>query len=153
MVIKFGRHKGMSLEVLVLQHPDYAAWMLFKESANCMLAEARGEARRLIQIFDERPFVAGCQGQDPDCDRPATRGSVYKGTTGTFWWCDECDPYQMGASPRKLEIVRSYTDVIYFVEAFCDASKNALKALISEMAEAKGLPTRVDENQAAAFFR
>jgi hypothetical protein len=151
MVLQFGKHIGMSVERLVLTQPDYVAWMLGQEGATGQLSAARREAARLIRRFDQKPFIEPCRA--PGCGNVATRGSVYVGSVRLVWWCESCAPDQLGASPSKLSIIRTYLDAVSYVNMCCGGNKQALKVLIKELDRAKGLPERVSEPQAVAFFR
>jgi hypothetical protein len=150
MLVTFGKHSGKSAEMLVLKHPDYAWWMLGVELPTAFLRQVQQELRRLIKVYNDKPIVVPCQA--PDCGSTATRGSVSRGAVWPRFWCDECDPYQLGASSGKLQIVRSFEDAICYVNMFCEGRKDMMRILIKELARAKGLPTRVGEQQAEKFF-
>jgi len=136
--------------MVVLKEPDYAAWVSNQAEATGMLAEAREEVCRLIQIFNEKPIVERCLGMD--CTKCATRATVYQGAMRPHWWCEKCNPYSLGAFDGKLMIIGSYEHAICYVSMFCRGCKYASKSLIRGLAQGKGLPERVGENQAAAFF-
>jgi hypothetical protein len=83
----------------------------------------------------------------------ATRCSLSRGAVRPLLcWCDDCDPYELGASAGKLRIVTSYGDALQYVHTYCRGEKPALRTLIRQLAEAKGLPERVGEQQAQDFF-
>jgi hypothetical protein len=150
MFISFGKHQRKSPQLLLLKYPDYALWMLREERATGNFANVQTELRRLIRLFDEIPIVVPCVGDD--CENIATRGTVYRGAVFSRWWCDSCDAYSAGASTGKLYVVRSFGDAVGYVSMVCEARKQALRVLIKELAKAKGLPTRVGEQQAQDFF-
>jgi hypothetical protein len=151
MVLPFGKHIGMSVERLVLTQPDYVVWMLGKEGATGALRQAQQEAGRLVRVFDRKPILEPCRA--PGCGNVATRASVYRGSVWPAWWCDTCDPDQLGASPGKLDIIRTYLDAVTYVNVCCSGRRQALRVIIKELARAKGLPERVGETQAVTFFR
>jgi hypothetical protein len=151
MVLHFGKHSGKLLEILVLKEPDYVAWMLGENGATGALRQAQQEAARLVRLLDQKPFIEPCRA--PGCGNVATRGSVYRGGVWPAWWCDTCDPDQLGASPGKLDIIQTYGDALSYVNMCCGGRKQALRVLIKALAQAKGLPERVSETQAVAFFR
>jgi hypothetical protein len=151
MILQFGKFFGKSIRTLVLKEPSYIWWMVHAEPETEQFLAAQEAVRELIRRFDEKPFVVRCQHRD--CPNLATGGSVYRGTPHPHWLCDGCDPYELGASPGKLEIVRSYADAALFVGTYCRGDKDFLRILIRALAQAKGLPQRVGEAQAAAFFQ
>ncbi len=92
---------------------------------------------RALRRFDEKPILRPCE--DPDCDNRATRCSLYQGSVAPHWWCDSCDAAQNCCSPGKLTIVRTYGDAVRYVSLFCGGRKTDLRALVKELARAKGL--------------
>jgi hypothetical protein len=77
---------------------------------------------------------------------------VYVGRTDLWWWCEDCKPYVHCAGLEKLHIIRSYWDAIDYADLVSSRPRSDLNALIRRLAEAKGLPSRVGEKQAAVFF-
>jgi hypothetical protein len=150
MMIAFGKHAGKSLEYLILRQPDYVMWMLDQKAATDWFADAKRELRTLIASFDQKPMVIECYA---DCGNCATRGSVGRGFTLPYWWCDACDPCQLGASPSSLVIIRTYLDVVGYVAMRCGGRRADLRKLIRELAHAKGLPTRAGRDDVVGFFR
>lgn len=151
MKLNFGKHAGKSLQLLLLNEPAYIEWMLEENSASGPLRAARAEAERLIARFDAKPLLRNCSSQLLPPHR-ATRCTLYaESASGEYWWCATCDPYQAGASNGKLHIVSSYEGALRHV-ALRSGSKKDYRALVRAIAEAKGLPKRVGEAQAAAFF-
>lgn len=152
MRVPFGKYAGKSTEILVLKHPDYAFSILGEREATGHFHDIQVEIRRLIQLFDQKPILRPCMCGPCMCGRCATRGTVYKRTVQPYWWCENCDPYRLGASPGKLQIIRSYFDAVDCANMCGAGWRSAFKILINEMARAKGLPERVGEAQALAFF-
>jgi hypothetical protein len=140
MVIWFGKHRGKSIEDLVVTEPDYALWVLAQEGAAGPLAEARREVSRVLRQFDESPILRPCKG--PSCTRAATRCSLYHGSATPYWWCDSCDPAQECCSPGKLSIIRTYGDSVQYVSLYCGGRKGDLRVLIKQMARAKKFNAR-----------
>jgi hypothetical protein len=147
--IGFGKYRETSPALLLIKDPDYAVWMLTQTEANGRLAEVQPVLRTKIRRFDEKPLIESCV----DCGEPATCCSVYKGTIAPRWCCDDCDPAAGGATAKKLRIIRTYADAVRHVRESCGGRKEDLRLLIRSLAQAKGLPQRVGEEQAAAFFR
>jgi hypothetical protein len=142
-----GTQKGKPMELLVLKEPKYIHWVLDKPGVTDGLLAIKNEAKRLTQVFDKKPYQVRCQG----CKKPATRLSVH-GNTDPMWWCDSCDPYQEGAADGKLQIFRTYSSALSHVELFCGSRASDYRDLIKAIARAKGLPARVGEAHAEAFF-
>jgi hypothetical protein len=150
MLVPVGKHKGKSAESLVLKEPGYVHWLQGQTATGPLLALQK-EVQNLIKKFDQRPFHVKCNGNA--CSAQASRLSVYGDSISPYWWCDSCDPYQMGAIAGKLQIFRSYSSALTHVEFFCAGRQSDYKELVKAIAQAKGLPSRVGESQAAAFFK
>jgi hypothetical protein len=52
-----------------------------------------------------------------------------------------------------LWIAKSYDDIVNYVQLYRHGSTAALNQFIQLIAEAKGLPPRVEDEEAEAFFR
>lgn len=151
MQITFGKHSGKSLELLLLKEPDYVCWILEQAGAYGQMKAAQAQAEKLIRKFNAKSVVKSCSGRN--CENLATRCTVYsKNVQSPYWWCDDCDPYQAGANRGKIQPISSYQDAVQHVGLYCSARKADLKDLIKSLARAKGLPSRVGEVQAQAFF-
>lgn len=152
MEITFGKHAGKSLELLLLKEPAYIAWMLGQQNTMGAMKHAQNEARRLIARFNSKPFIPNCFGKQAP-EHKATRCTVYgNNVTAPCWWCISCDPYQSGANSGKLQSVSTYEDALNHVGFWCGGRASDYKSLIKDLAQAKGLPARVGEKQATAFF-
>ena len=150
MKVGFGKHKDESVETLVLKEPGYVAWALFEASPSGPLSRVKAEAQRLIAIFDSKPFLRKCCGAG--CTKPASRCVVYvDNVKHPTWWCDDCDPYQRGASAGKLTAIRTYKDALTLCDLVCPTGA-ARKTLVRTMAQEKGLPNRVGKKEAEEFF-
>ena len=134
----------------MLKEPGYVHWLL-EESVTGPLLALKKEVDRLIKKFDQKPFQGKCNGNA--CSAQASQLSVYGNNLLPYWWCDNCDPYQTGAVSGKLQIFRSYSVALSHVELYCVSRQSEYKELIKTMAQAKGLPSRVGEPQAVAFFK
>lgn len=148
--VNFGKHNGKSVEELVLKEPRYTCWMLGVKKPGRRMAQVVREARRLIDIFDSKPFVVKCQGQG--CDRPATRCVVYVRNLQPTFRCDHCSPYSSGAAAGKLSEIESYRAAHDYVGSGCRRAKKDLQVLVRYIASAKGLPKRVGKQQMRLFF-
>ena len=150
MKILFGKHKGKSAELVVLEEPDYVNWAKHKPNPTGPLVELNEEFRKLVKKFDQKPVQRKCMGCE--CSAPASYITLYQDNLMPYWWCDNCDFEQMGASAWKVQTISSYFGAISHVLQYCGDVPDDFKELITAMAQAKGLPTRVGEPQAAAFF-
>ena len=140
------------MELLVLKEPRYIQWLLGQQAAQGEMKRAQAEARRLIRLFDAKPFLKECFGSTPPAHL-AERCSVYGNVVDApYWWCNNCNPYQSGADAGKLQVISTYEGALNHVSFFCGNRSRDYKALIKELAEAKGLPKRVSKAQAATFF-
>ena len=68
-----------------------------------------------------------------------------------MWWCDDCDPYQMGARDGKLSLIKTYQDALLYHLHF-RTPKKFVKDLVKTMATEKGLSKRVGMKEAEEFF-
>jgi hypothetical protein len=148
MQIVFGKHAGTTFEDLVLKEPAYVVWMLNHPEHTGERACA--EAKRLLDIFDKKPFITPCSGSG--CNNQATRCSLYEESIQPRWWCNKCDPYSMGAKPGSLFIRQYYIEAWAYVHYMCNRRKRYFRELLRDMARAKGLPWRAGKQEVQAFF-
>lgn len=137
-----------SYELLLLRDPTYVEQLLAIGDPTPEEDAAQSELTRLIEIFNTKPLLKKCH----KCGQQATQGSVYKRTTRYFWWCDTCNPCSAMAERSKLVMVRAYHDTCGGASHHA-SPEYALPLLVMELAQAKGLPARVGEAQAKAFFK
>ena len=150
-MINFGKkHAGKSVEFLVLKEPDYVKWILDSDDITGPLLSVKNEMLRLIEIFDRKAIIKKCEGQN--CDKGATRASLYKNNTSPMWWCDDCDPDPILALNGRIHMITSYRDALFHVEGHCEGRKSDYQFLIRDLAQAKGLPLRVGEKEIQTFF-
>jgi hypothetical protein len=150
MYLKFGKHSDKSVKMVILKNPAHIAWILTVRNPNGRLAMVKIEALRLIRIFDTKPFLRNCQGRE--CTKPATLLTVYADNVyHPTWWCDDCDPYQMGARDGKLSLIKTYYHACLHHMMF-HTPKIFLKDLVKTIAAEKGLPKRVGMKEAEEFF-
>ena len=144
-----GKNKGKPLELVALKDPCFIQDVISSNAKGREQMALRAEARRLVDVFNRRTFGVRCHGRD--CDRTATRCSIYKSDVfNPLWWCDSCDPYQYGAGQHRIQIVRTYQDILDFALPFDDPE--VAKDLIRVVAKAKGLSPRLGKIQADIFF-
>jgi hypothetical protein len=147
MKLTFGKHKGKSVEAVVLKEPEYALWILNQEAANEPLAHIKKEVRRLINVFDSKSFTCKCYG----CHfKTATKFSLAHPSPSAYWWCEKCDPLS-GGCDGLMTVGRTYQEAMQYSKLCC-LRKNHTKNLIRSIAKAKGLPNRVSEKQLKEFF-
>ena len=144
MIVTFGKYDGKLVEQLLIRDPSYIIWMLAQKAPGKAMAEVCDEARRLIEIFDAKPFVVPCSGED--CKHTATRCSVYR-EVNLQCWCDQCDPYSACPTPGKLRVIRTYGDAIQHAD-----QKGTREFLIRSLADLKGLKGRAQASKILAFF-
>ena len=142
--ITSGKHAGKTSQLLMLNHPDYAAWYM-GEYPDAKLSVT---LRQHIAKLDGRPFVTSCQ----TCGKAATRATAYAGDCELMFWCDRCDPHGAGAIRGKLHGVRTYGDALRHIQYTADGHKGYMKRIVRSLAEAKGLPKRVGEATAQSFL-
>ena len=151
MTVPFGKHKGTPVELLLLKEPDYVYWLFQQHDESASLLRLKEKARSLFKKFDQKPFrLRKCMGGH--CSALATGITFYESNLAPYWWCDNCNVKQSGAVPGKLRRISSYSQALSHVKMECDGRRDSFKALITTMAQAKGLPPRAGKLQAAKFF-
>lgn len=150
MKVNHGIHKNRSVEYLVLKEPGYINWLINTQITGPMLL-VKNEAKRLISIFDNKPMIIRCQGNC--CSSNATNITVYRDNLSPCHWCDICNPYQLGAIPGRIQVIRTYCQALDHVNNFCQGRQSDFKDIIKKLAQAKGLPSHVGKNQATSFFQ
>jgi hypothetical protein len=150
VIIRFGKHFGISEELLLLRDPHYAIWMLRQADGAGSFGQAQRRLRQLVQVFDAKPIIAACS--NDYCGQRAARCSVILGAVQAMWWCDECDAAMLGAPLHRCHMIESYLDACLYVEEFCGGRRPDTRVLIRELAHAKGLSNRVDDYEARRFL-
>ena len=69
-----------------------------------------------------------------------------------MWWCDYYGPDPILALNGRVHLITSYRDSLSHVERYCKGRKSDYQVLIRDLAQAKGLPSRVGEKQGKEFF-
>ncbi|MHB0769840.1 hypothetical protein ACYCVF_07495 [Bradyrhizobium sp. 1.29L] len=144
MRFQTGKFAGKTTQEVLLKFPDWARWNV-KNFLDVKHSKHFGE---LAKKFTSKPFVERCEG----CNSEASYASAYRGSPSLRFWCDNCSPTQTGAEPAKLSRVKSMRDVLMHIEVTANGNRNWQRQIVRALAEAKGLPKRVGEKQAVAFF-
>ena len=126
-------------------------WVLQQPAPTDPLATVKGEALSLIELFDAKQIVKPCSGRN--CSRTAIRFTVYEGVSSPLYvWCDRCDPYQLGAVPWKLTVIKTYNDALNYVQHHCGGRRSDYRLAIDIIAKAKGFPDRSSPSRIQRFF-
>lgn len=145
MRLQYGRHQGRTAETLLLRAPDYALWVMGHQPDG-RLAQ---HFRELAAAFDARPLQCDCQA----CGAPATRAAALPERSELYFFCDACALYPAAAPLGTAQDLRTLKDLADHVERTARRRAVArLRALVRRMAQAKGLPRRITEPGAEAFF-
>jgi hypothetical protein len=131
----FGKYWGIAAEWILLHDPAYVCWMLSVASPKGGLAIFVPEVRRLIAALDARPLLAKCH--EHRCLARATRGTLCRGVPEILWWCETCDPYFV---LRPYTVIRTYLETAQCVGQHALDRNTRQRALILQLAVAKGLP-------------
>lgn len=151
MLLTFGKYEGRTVDELVLKDPGNLLWMLAQPDPAPSMARACEEARRLVAVFNSKPFLRDCTHRN--CHERATVISVYQGNPRPLmFWCEQCDPHSHGAAHGRLYVVHTYQDAVRLSRLCGLFSMADMKYVIRHMAIAKGLADRVGKRQAQAFF-
>jgi hypothetical protein len=148
VTVTFGKHKGKLEQVLVIRWPDYVSWVLSQPQPSGPMIPLATKFKALIEAFDRKPILKKCF----RCKEPATRYSLYRNSVNAYWWCDACDPYSSGAIEGRLTIGRTYREALRHVQYSCGDTATEARTVIRMLAEAKGLPRRMNEAAALKFF-
>lgn len=144
MMIEFGMHQGKQLAPLLIDEPGYIAWMLDRPDAKGKLREAQDAAIKMINHFQQKPYVVPCQTYC--CEQPVTRMFAQPGYR-LRPWCGKCamDP----GSSQSMQLMH-YLDIFQAqrVGIILDSGSDA----IAEMAIAKGLSREASEQEVISFF-
>jgi hypothetical protein len=145
MRIQSGKHAGELSEVVFLKLPDLVQWMIKKAPDNRLTADFKA----LKRLFDQKPLrYELCYG----CQKVPVKATAYEQTSGLYFWCDRCNPYDSGARAGTLSTVNSFDSAMSHADFTCDGNRSVKRNLIRSLANAKGLPKRITENAALNFF-
>lgn len=144
--LRYGPHGGRTTETLLLRVPDYAWWML----ENSPTSRVSREFAELVTRFDAKPMTAHCQ----SCGQHATHASAYSGSVDLHFFCDECRLYE-GATPHGFSPdIRTVAAAVGHAETTSPRRRRrSVRAIVRNLARAKGLPRRVTEEAAEVFLR
>ena len=142
MNMTFGKYKDKPVAWVLINDPSYFSWMRSKGMDNW---REYIFALDLVRRLDELPFVnTRCHGSK-GCSNEVSRLTLYKGQfNGAYWFCEECDPYNMGAVSGALSSVRTAASILQHSQA-----SDILKAMF----KAKGGPERKTEAALKKFFK
>ena len=142
MNMAFGKYKDKPVAWVLIQDPSYFSWMQLKGMDKW---REYLFAMELIRKLDELPYVnARCHGSK-GCSNEVTQLSLYKGQfNGAYWFCDQCDPYSMGAISGVLSPVRTAASIMNHSHA---------NDIVKEMFKAKGGPDRKTAAALKSFFK
>lgn len=156
MKVGFGKHAEVDVRQLLLKHPDYVMWVLDQDEPKGALAALVPKLREYIRRFDAQPFTKSCHGTvaGQKCTHAVTCGTAYHSHSGLsvdlVWWCDECDPHQLGAIATLIR-VRTYRDALEVVANY-GGRKSDYAGIIKDLATGKGMPARVTTKALDEFF-
>jgi len=152
IIIPFGRYKGTIVEKIMINQPGYIDWLL-REGLDDKFKYLLEHINLCIMRFDNKPFAKQCMGTENKvrCGNIATRISLYPGNLTTYFWCDQCNPYQFGAQ-KGLAIISTYRDALDYVHYHCGNSNPDFRFLIKQLSELKGLTGRKTSNNILSFF-
>jgi len=140
------KYRGLSVEKFILIDPTYAMWIFKKSSASGELIPIRKEVKRLIKIFDSKPFTGSCY----ECGKKATRFSLSAPSSSPYWWCDKCNPYNI-LGDDNMSVGKTYRKLAQYARRYLE--REDASRLIRKIAKAKGLPKDATIEQIGEFFR
>jgi len=69
-----------------------------------------------------------------------------------MFWCDNCNPDQSGTLYGRIQMIETYVDALNHVAYYSNRRKSDYRSLIREIAQAKGLGKRVNDEVVQEFF-
>lgn len=145
----FGKYASKQIERLMVEEAHYVMWMINHPDPRGPLAAALHYVQERIASFNARPFVTTCYG---DCQKIATRYSLYRGSPEPYFWCESCDPCKRGASRGTLTVRSTYEDALQHIQANT-GRKQDYEYLVVELVKAKGLTGRRTAKRLEDFFK
>ena len=147
----FGKYEGKTVTRVMVDDPLYIGWCLRKLRWPDVLDRIKSARRS----FDAKPFVVNCRGHDK-CGNKATRITLYASTDGgvnlePYYWCDECDPCSLGASPHKLTVLRTYSELVNWAHVH-EVSRAGTRKLVRKVTRAKGAPKKLTQGALDELF-
>jgi hypothetical protein len=148
----FGKHKNALIETVVLKHPDFIDWLTRKDQLSAFewVYEHMNDC---VTIFDKKPLVnASCSGNvdAARCKKPATRFSLAYNSTSIYYWCDDCDAYQLGAN--GLTEARGYHGALFHVRGSIGRRRADYRTVIKSLLKAKGLKGNLTDRKIVKFL-
>ena len=137
------------LESVLLKHPDQIKWLLEKATYGDLL-KAKDQAKKLIAIFDSKPFTRKCGHKSCESISSHHLFIPKDNLSGHAFRCKQCAPNPKTYIPG-FQVISSYEESLKHVELYCN-NKSNLKKIIKILAEAKGLPRNAREKQILEFF-
>ena len=139
------------MAMAVLNHPEYIKKILDKHNtSNTYIKRKRKEAYRLINIFDKKNITRKCSTHG--CNNVAARGLLFSRVISDQAWLCECCLNEPKEPLRWYKEINSYIGALWHVADFCGGKASNYQLVIKYLAEAKGLPTRINDDDAIAFF-
>ncbi len=141
MIVSFGKHRGATVETLVLDEPGYVVWMSSQSDTTADFDRFVREAQRLIQVFERKPFTARCEW----CACTDVATCCVLTPNRTVLMCDDCQRF---SDLSEAQVIRTYSNAV----GFAYKQDHLLKVLIRRLAEAKGAQVPFDSRNAVEFF-
>lgn len=144
MRLRYGRHCGLVLEVLLLRHPDYAMWAMAKKP----LGPLQDELSQLVSVFDAHPLRIPC----PLCLRAATRVYAYPGQVRLIPRCGACRLFPEPGRGIARTVSTFEAAMTHVVQTIPRGRREAKRGIVRELIRVKGGPARITETRAIAFL-
>lgn len=142
------KEKGKHLEQVMFIDPYYIEWMLSLTNPNDALVFYTGEVWKLMAIFDNKSYIKKCN----KCTSLANRYSLIIGSRSIMYWCNECDYTNTGGEPNSIICIKTYFETLRFIKKNTPGRKSDFKAIITNIAKAKGLNKVTDKLCCLDFF-
>lgn len=145
------KYKGELIEKLILDKPDFIAWLLAKPRL-AQFTTTYEHVDACIKAFDAAPFTSACYGKRNErrCTEPVVRASLRPPSPDPYFWCATCSPTQRGA--EGVLTIRTYREALGYVRDFCGGRRGDFRFLVKALYKAKGLAGRKSEEKILEFF-
>ena len=152
MLVAFGEYGDLTVEQLVLKNPRHVSWVLWQIARErSQMAAVQPEIKRLIDIFNRKPINVKCH--EEGCGKTAMLFTTDRRRfVEPFWWCDDCYSNQAGALPSKFIALKTYEQVLEYLNSPPRKVNSDYPKAIRALAEAKGLPKTLTKSAAVRFF-
>lgn len=149
----YGKHWDQPIEKLLLVEPlsIYQLFCIGELHRHPHLARAQRIASELISAFDAKPleheWCGGKVGGSYGCQKPPQHATLNIKGKKLVFWCEDCLPQAEGMIP-----IGSFFELMNHLVSEPGFDDTALRSLMRQYREAKGLSGRLTERKVLDFY-